>query len=39
MTIPEYLEIILKYGNMYEDFKIMNLAYGDNILNKTKINQ
>jgi len=29
MTIPEYLQIILKHGNIDKEFQIMNTCYGD----------
>ena len=29
LTPDRYLELILKDTEMYEDFKIMNLSYGD----------
>lgn len=33
---PTYLELIYKYPEMYEDFKIMNTAYGDFIFGHNK---
>jgi len=36
MDEPIYLELIYTYPEMYEDFKIMNIAYGDFIFGQNK---